>query len=553
MRTLGFINSFDELAGADRRLGRKVASFDLASALMEHASADEIIFFLPFAGALKHFQRGYAPWLEQSALKKRVKVMPATQIGQIVAGREFWALHAGELERYFPELCHLRNRLPAPLFPVTCLPHTLSYWSTQVRNLYKVLPGPQPYDSIFCTSRAARDHLEKALGAAGDRLGGLGLNPAGYGGRLDVVPLGVRAADFARADPVEARRRLEISPETVVLLCLGRLTPHDKYDLMPLLAAVSLLGRRQQIMLLIAGAGEEYVPQLREAAESLGLSANLRLAVDFDTPLKPWLYAAADIFVSPADNLQETFGLTLLEAMAAGLPVVASDFSGYRDIVIPGETGFLIPTLGPQNYQIFEPAWHLAGERAAATLLAQHTALDLDLLVRALEALTANPDLCRRMGRAGRARVAQEFDWPVVVRRMEAVWDDLAALARQSPPPPPLPDVLGAGLGELFSHFPSGVLKPDDVIITGPMAGRFARRAWGQRLLPDLAGFCNLAALEGLLMALRARGGSLSLGELAQHLGRRLPPQTVEHLVLHGLKYGILSLANSPKPPPEDT
>lgn len=56
------------------------------------------------------------------------------------------------------------------------------------------------------------------------------------------------------------------------------------------------------------------------------------------------IWHAADIFTSPADNIQETFGLTLVQAMACGLPVVASDWNGYRDIIADGETGYLIPT-----------------------------------------------------------------------------------------------------------------------------------------------------------------------------------------------------------------
>ena len=56
------------------------------------------------------------------------------------------------------------------------------------------------------------------------------------------------------------------------------------------------------------------------------------------------VWHAADLVVSLVDNIQETFGLVIVEAMASGLPVVATDWNGYRDLVVDGETGFLVPT-----------------------------------------------------------------------------------------------------------------------------------------------------------------------------------------------------------------
>ena len=57
------------------------------------------------------------------------------------------------------------------------------------------------------------------------------------------------------------------------------------------------------------------------------------------------------------DNLQETFGISIIEAMAAGTAaVVASDFSGYRDLVLHGKTGLLIPSLAPSDYRILDEA-----------------------------------------------------------------------------------------------------------------------------------------------------------------------------------------------------
>ena len=60
-------------------------------------------------------------------------------------------------------------------------------------------------------------------------------------------------------------------------------------------------------------------------------------------------WSSADIFSSLSDNFQETFGITPIEAMASGLPVVVSDWDGYRDSVRHGVEGYLVPTSMPQN------------------------------------------------------------------------------------------------------------------------------------------------------------------------------------------------------------
>src|SRR6185437_9144143 len=65
-----------------------------------------------------------------------------------------------------------------------------------------------------------------------------------------------------------------------------------------------------------------------------------------DQTLLGELWAGADVFISLVDNIQETFDITPVEAMAAGLPVVVSDWDGYRSTVRDGVEGFLIPTLG---------------------------------------------------------------------------------------------------------------------------------------------------------------------------------------------------------------
>jgi phosphatidyl-myo-inositol alpha-mannosyltransferase len=104
----------------------------------------------------------------------------------------------------------------------------------------------------------------------------------------------------------------------------------------------------------------------------------------------PSYLAACELFVSPAVG-QESFGIVLVEAMAAGVPVVATDIPGYREVLSDGVEGILVPPRDP--------------EALAAGL------------VRVL----TEPGLAARLGEAGRQR-ARAFDWPIVVDRLEALY-----------------------------------------------------------------------------------------------------------------------------------
>ena len=133
-------------------------------------------------------------------------------------------------------------------------------------------------------------------------------------------------------------------------------------------------------------------------------------------------WAAADLFLSLVDNPQETFGLAPVEAMAAGLPVVVSDWDGYRYTVSDGVEGFRVPTLAPLLMP--EQGEELASQHDHGLLtyqdyvgaVAQHVAVDTEAAAAAIARLAEDPALRQRMGEAGRQTVQQRFDWPVVAR-----------------------------------------------------------------------------------------------------------------------------------------
>ena len=200
----------------------------------------------------------------------------------------------------------------------------------------------------------------------------------------------------------------------------------SKADLQPLLFTFRrLLANRADLLLVLAGSPTEpdYPQRLDAVAASLGVGGNLRIIPNVPHYLKPVLYSASDIFVAPADNVQETFGLVILEAMSAGLPVVASEWSGYKELVVHGETGFLARTFWNDSAaDVLSLAAPLFDEGLPEAFLARRTIVDMEDTHQHLLDLVENPVLRRRLGDAGRTRVNQVFAWPVVITAYRDLW-----------------------------------------------------------------------------------------------------------------------------------
>jgi phosphatidyl-myo-inositol alpha-mannosyltransferase len=200
-----------------------------------------------------------------------------------------------------------------------------------------------------------------------------------------VVPNGVDVARFADAEPFSEHR----DPDRPALLFVGRL--ERRKGLEPLIRAFTRLkSDRPDLRLLVVGDGPErercaqlLSPRLREDVTFLGRVAHEDL---------PRWYATADLYVAPSLG-GESFGIVLLEAMAAGRPIVASDIPGYRSVATDGRQGRLVPP----------------GDPVA--------------LAHAITALLDNAALRAAAADEGR-RTAADYDWAQVAARVADVYGD---------------------------------------------------------------------------------------------------------------------------------
>jgi hypothetical protein len=184
--------------------------------------------------------------------------------------------------------------------------------------------------------------------------------------------------------------------------------------------------------------------------------------------MKSALYAAADIFLSLSDNLQETFGIAIIEAMAAGLPVVASDINGYKELIDNERTGFKIPTCWTDQFQCAELA-EIMNFDTMQLMLAQCMVVDTEELFTRLHSLIEDASLRESIGSRARAVVQERYRWSYIIQQYEALWDSLfrqsgeyKGMVQQSENP------FCNNYLALFSHYPTTRIQPDTLCsITG--------------------------------------------------------------------------------------
>jgi glycosyltransferase involved in cell wall biosynthesis len=389
----------------------------------------------------------------------------------------------------------------------------------------------QEWDAIICTSQQVRSTILRLAGEQGEYLAsrlGARLPPMP---QLPVIPLGVdcqKLTPHAEQRQVE-RSSLQIGEEDVAILFMGRLSFHAKAHPLPMYLALERIAREtgRRIHLLQAGwfANDFIRDAFVDGAKKFCPSVRCRFMDGRKPEVREHIWQAADIFCSLSDNIQETFGLTPIEAMAAGLPSVVSDWDGYKDTVRHGEDGFRVPTLMPSAGS----GEDLADRHDAAIdtydlycgFTSQMIAVDVEATRQALYRLIDDEPLRRRMGQEARRRALELFDWRHVIKRYLELWEELAerrALASESAP-------RGAGSADfparmdpfaLFADYPSSVLSPDHRLL-GAGAGHDLRTLADHPLVRFAKPMMRLDLCE-LALARIGRTDALRVAELEAEL-----------------------------------
>lgn len=467
-------DAFD--VASNQVIGRRIAGRLLTRAFAANLQADEMLtVFSPGQQAVPAVNQ-----LVSSVIPSKASVRVGGEADADVLS-EIGAIHFPDpsLGRWSA----LRQGMHPAAFSLTGVTHTVCS-DGALNGLGEIPLAPlYSWDAVVCTSTAGRDVVSSALEHRLDAMLArfeLDVPPALKIDlpQLPVIPLAGPTDQPYRPDlsrdqrRQHARQQLGISSAAFVVAFVGRLSFHSKCHPLSLYRALDeLAAANPDQSITLIECGHLFNPWIARAYEELRakfprIEFRLIGGLEPANELVKWqVLASADVFTSPADNLQETFGLTLLEAMMAELPLIVSDWNGYRDLVQHGVNGYLVPTSdvlvdSVDAYDELDAAYavnrlnydQMIGLRSLGVVV------DHQAYVQAFHVLLAEPH--RRSSMAATAvRVLQEkFSPAAVAVAYRSLWANLADLRRSvsgaakgiDEIPPLLPSYQ-----RLFAHYPT--------------------------------------------------------------------------------------------------
>lgn len=409
--------------------------------------------------------------------KESVRVVQAEQLGALAQAGSVYYPGPG-IGQHAWHRAHFGHRQ----WSLCGITHTTSSAGAMDAIVDLITAPVQPWDALICTSTAVKDQVSRVLQAQVDHLvDRLGIRRIVLP-QMPVIPLGVHTADFLSSahDRAAARQRLALAPDTLAVLFMGRLSFHAKAHPLAMYQALELAAQRSGKAVVLIECGwhaNAFIASAFEEAARLACPSVPVVQLDGRKPHdRQTAWAAADLCASLSDNIQETFGIVPLEAMAAGLPLVVSDWDGYKDTVRHGIDGFRVPTLMPEAGLGSDLALRHALEVDSYDMYCGHScsfvAVDVEAAAQAFTQLLASAQLRSDMGGAGRARAQALYDWKAVIAQYEDLWAQLTALrghradesAQGSAPEPsaPKPQPWPARMDPFasFRNYPSRALAP---------------------------------------------------------------------------------------------
>jgi len=432
MKVFGTVQPFIETQETSFKIGRLVANYEFYNALFKFSDFNEYHIFCPtYANCRLTQDRIFSDAEISQNRKDRIKIYHISSLKNSLQKRTYDVFHLGGWGFFYPGFVHIRNLYAKNLFPITGVTHSLNAKESTYHAL-KVCAAPtMPFDSIVCTSNCGKKVMQKLFMAAENNFKHKNIK---YNGRLDIIPLGIDDKFKDIPKRADSRKLLGIDDDAVAILILGRIETDNKMDIIPFFNTIRLLIEKnpdRKINLMLAGGCDKPSQQfLNGILAEYKLQTTAKLFLNFENDLKPHLYRAANVYASPVDNFQETFGISVVEAMAHECAVVVSDFNGYAEIVDHNLTGIKIPTYWANITEHLHGVSEIMNFSTLQLLLSQSVAVDQEKIFDTLQKFLDEPEKCDAMGKRARVKAIQQYLWPHVIRQYCCLWDELAKDAK---------------------------------------------------------------------------------------------------------------------------
>lgn len=525
--------SLDPFFESGAVLGRKVANSWFLRSLFSVNPFDGYHFFLPGKKLADDFTAQVQN--EFPAITKKVEVFDRRQLPEMLAKQDYFCFHLSDCLTTQPLLAALRNEIAKSCFPISGLIHSLSYPHYGELFLRHLSPTTTDRDAIVCTSLSGKEVVNRLFAMLRENYE---LSPQRFHAPALVhIPLGVNADDFTVRKSFNAQCRF---------LIFGRISHFSKMDLLPVLQAFQQLFirgvKKESVALTVAGwtdEGSDFLSSFKNLAYNIGLS--LEVVECPNDEKKRQLFSKSDVFLSIADNPQETFGLTLLEAGAAGLPSIVSDYNGYRDLVQNDKTGICVPTIGAAQTSQIDRLAPLTFDSHSHLLLAQETAVCIPQLINAMQELIENIDKRLEMGRAARKRIETEFTADILIKKYMKMWENLWKCPVSSQKYFLHPSNLQ--YSRIFGHYTTKTLHGSLMLQCGKAGNAVYRK---KDFVTIYAGIDRIVHPEyAELLAFLARK-PISCSKLITNFQSKIEIKTedAEYVILWALKHDILEVAD---------
>lgn len=479
------------------------------------------------------------------------RIIPIQQMPYILTNEPLLALH--DLNGPFLDLvAYARSRFAkGSLFPVTCTEYGFSYQNFLRELVVRLLLTPTyPCDALVCTTQVAKTATQNILQRLREQLQkhfSCSLPPPF---QLTVIPHGIDTDLFKPRDKADMRTLLELPKDKVIVLYMGRIDPASKSDVIPLLIAFQRVVQKhgdQLLLLLVGPVTDTYRGKVDEVIRDLGLQGKVLLRTGIPKVSVPLYYSAADIFVSLSDTLQENFGLTPLEAMSSGLPVIVSDWAGYRELVVHGETGFKVPTMwGGSDETLCDlaPFYDWSSDHF---YIGQTVAAKPEAVAHFLDLLVSNEPLRQEIGKRARQHVLSHYHWRNIVRQFWELWSELREVATSTERNFETDGLMRPRYYHDFQHFATIAINGDDKICLTQRGVRVCCRKEGLFLLDDVRSLLRSDTAMKFLRFIRyctALRLPLTIAQVEKVLGHKwkMSSEEVRRYILWAFKYELIHI-----------